>query len=485
LARAVFNPLTSEQEDHVHQTSIRILNEVGIKVTSRSVLALLKEHGATVDEKSELARIPESLVTEALSKAPKEFLMCGRDPKHDLRLPASHPQAVNDGQPTDVWDIDSQSKRKSTIRDLVDLTVVCDAMPEVELYWPEVVATDLPPEVSNCHEYVASLFFTGKHVQHGSGTAVDTNLLIDAAAAIVGSRKDLARRTIVSITHTPLTPLRYEAGDIDAVVEFAKVGLPVVHLSMAISGSVSPVSLAGTVTLVNAENLAGIVISELAAPGAPVLYSSESGPMDMRTGVFLSGSTEGSLINAAGCQMARRYDLPSQVGGIAASGCRPGFEIGYQKAISGLLPAMAGADQVVGVGGFERSGCESVEQVVMDCEMWRNVLRAWRGVDVNEATIAFDAIARVGPGGYFMKDPHTLKHFRNENTLPKIAMMPPVAGSTEEPMRLAAREEAKRLISEHRCVSVEDGVKKEILSLLSKYDKEMIGSVVPTDYLNR
>lgn len=485
MARAVFDPLTSEQEDHVHQTSIRILNEVGIKVTSEPVLALLKEHGATVDEKSELARIPESLVVEALSKAPKEFLMCGRDPKHDLKLPASHPQAVNDGQPTDVWDIDSQSKRKSTISDLVDLTVVCDAMPEVELYWPEVVATDLPPEVSNCHEYVASLFFTGKHVQHGSGTAADTNLLIDAAAAIVGSREGLARRTIASITHTPLTPLRYEAGDIDAVVEFAKVGLPVVHLSMAISGSVSPVSLAGTITLVNAENLAGIVISELAAPGAPVLYSSESGPMDMRTGVFLSGSTEGSLINAAGCQMARRYGLPSQVGGIAASGCRPGFEIGYQKAISGLLPAMAGADQVVGVGGFERSGCESVEQVVMDCEMWRNVLRAWRGVDVNEATMAFDAIARVGPGGYFMKDPHTLRHFRNENMLPKLAMMPPVAGSAEEPMRLAAREEAKRLISEHRCAPIETGAKKEVLSLLSKYDKEMIGSVVPTDYLNR
>jgi trimethylamine--corrinoid protein Co-methyltransferase len=485
LAKAVFNPLTGEQEEQVHETSLRVLREVGIKVTSKPVLAMLKEHGASVDENSEIVKIPESLVDEALSKAPKELFMCGRDPRYDLRLPASHPQAVNDGQPTDVWDMETQRKRKSTIRDLIDLTIVCDAMPEVELYWPEVVATDLPPDVSNCHEYVASLFFTGKHVQHGTSSVEDTNLLIDAAAAIVGSREDLARRPIVSITHTPMTPLRYEAGDIDAVVEFAKVGLPVVHLSMAISGSVSPVSLAGTVTLVNAENLGGILISQLAAPGAPVLYSSESGPMDMRTGVFLSGSTEGSLINAAGCQMARRYGLPSQVGGIAASGCRPGFEIGYQKAISGLLPAMAGADQVVGVGGFERSGCESVEQVVMDCELWRNVLRAWRGVDVNETTVAFDAIARVGPGGYFMRDPHTLKHFRSENLLPKIAMMPPPADSSEEPMRLAARKEAKRLLAEHRCTPVEDDVRKEILAMLSKHDQDMVGSVVPTGYLDR
>jgi len=485
LAKAVFNPLTSEQENVVHETSIRILEKVGIKVTSKPVLGILKDHGAEVDERREVARIPESLVTESLAKAPKEFLMCGREKRYDLRLPADHPQGVNDGQPTYMWDIDKQIKRPSTASDLVDIAVVCDAMPEVELFWPEVVATDLPPEVSNCHEFVASLFFTGKHVQHGAGNPKDTRFLIDAAAAIVGSEKELARRTIISITHTPMTPLRYEAGDVDAVIEFARAGLPVVHLSMAISGSVAPVSLVGTTTLVNAENLAGAVISELAAPGAPILYSSESGPMDMRTGVFLSGSTEGALINAAGCQMARRYRLPSQVGGIAASGCRPGFEVGYQKAISGLIPAMAGADQVVGIGGFERSGCESLEQIVMDCELWRNTIRAWRGIDVNDATLAYDAIARVGPGGYFMKDSHTLKHFRSENLLPKIAMLPAEPGSVGEPMRVAASKEAKRLLKEHRCAELEADVKKEILSLLAKYDESLIKKAVPTDYLDR
>lgn len=485
MANAVFNPLTSEQEDIVHETSIRILEKVGIRVTSRSVMGMLKDHGAEVDEKTEIAKIPESLVTESLARAPKEFLMCGRDKRYDLNLPADHPQGVNDGQPTYMWDMDKQIKRSSTASDLVDIAIVCDAMPEVELFWPEVVATDLPPDVSNCHEFVASLFFTGKHIQHGAGNLEDARFLIDAAAAVVGSEKELARRTIISITHTPMTPLRYEAGDVDAVVEFARAGLPVVHLSMAISGSVAPVSLVGTATLVNAENLAGAVISELAAPGAPILYSSESGPMDMRTGVFLSGSTEGALINAAGCQMARRYGLPSQVGGIAASGCRPGFEVGYQKAISGLIPAMAGADQVVGIGGFERSGCESLEQIIMDCELWRNTIRAWRGIDVNDATLAYDAIARVGPGGYFMKDPHTLKHFRSENLLPKIAMLPAEPGSIEEPMMIAARKEAKRLLKEHRSAELDQDVKKAVLSLLAKFDESTIKKTVPTDYLNR
>ena len=486
MARAHLNPLTREEEDAVHEESIRILEQVGIKVVSQSVLSMLGDSGADIDAKNHIAKVPERLVKEALSKAPKEFKMCARDPSRDLDLPArNHVQGCNDGQPTDLWDMETQSKRKATIKDLVDFTLVCDAMPEVDLYWAEVVATDLPPEVSNLHEYAASVAFTSKHVQHGAGDVTDARYLIKAGEIIAGSAKELRKRPILSITHTPITPLRYEKGDIEAVVEFARAGLPVVHLSMAISGSVCPVTLAGTVALVNAENLGGFVINELAAAGSPVLYSSESGPMDMRTGVFLSGSTEGALTNAAGCQMARRYGIPSQVGGTAASGTMPGYEVGYQKAISALIPALAGADQIVGIGGFNRSGCESLEQVVLDCELWRNVVRARRGILVDKDTLGFDAIARVGPGGYFMKDIHTLKHFKSEVLLPKIAMREPAPGAKEEPIRTAAKAEVRRLLKEHRPLQLEKSVKQELKGLLKKYDEELHGKTVSTKYLDR
>jgi trimethylamine--corrinoid protein Co-methyltransferase len=236
---------------------------------------------------------------------------------------------------------------------------------------------------------------------------------------------------------------------------------------------------------VNAENLAGFVISQTSAAGAPVLYSSESGPMDMRTGVFLSGSTEGAMINSAGCQMARRYKIPCKVGGIAASGTMPGFEVGYQKAISGLLPALAGADQIVGIGGFDRSGCESVEQIVMDCELWRNIVRAWSGMSVTRDTMAYDAIARVGPGGYFMKDVHTLKHFKGEIALPRIAMRHAAAGTAEEPIRTAARDEARRILKEHRPTPIDRSVASEVKRILAEYDTKLHGKPVPTKYLDR
>jgi trimethylamine--corrinoid protein Co-methyltransferase len=485
MARAVWNPLTKEEEDEIHLESLKILQQIGIKVTSQTVLSMFKDHGADVDESTQIVKIPENLVREALSKAPREPKMCARDKKYDLKLPASdHVQGCNDGQPTEVWDMDSQTKRKATAKDLADLTLVCDAMPEVDLYWPEVVANDIPPEASNVHEFVISLFFTGKHVQHGSGSAADARYLIKVAAAIAGSEAELKKRPIASITHTPITPLRYGEGDVEAVVEFARAGLPVIHLSMAISGSVCPVTLAGTVSLVNAENLAGILISQMASPGAPVLYSSESGPMDMRTGVFLSGSTEGSLINSAGCQMARRYKLPSQVGGIAASGAMPGFEVGYQKAISALLPAMAGADQVVGLGGFDRSGCESVEQIVMDCELWRNVLRVGRGIKVDREKLAFDAIARVGPGGYFMKDVHTLRHFKEEVLLPKIATRSASPGAKDEPIRSAARDEVRRILKEHRPLEIDSDARRDVLEVLKQADVEFHGKAIPTKYLD-
>ncbi len=486
MAKAVFNPLTAEQEDAVHEESIKILEQVGIKVTSPSVLSLLKEHGASVDGRTQTAKLTEEMVKSALSRAPKEFVMCGRRREDDLHLPASeHIQAVNDGQPTECWDLDKQTRRKATIEDLVDFTLVCDALPEVALYWAQVVACDIPPEISNLHEYAAATFYSTKHVQHGAGDTTDAKYLIDIASIIVGGEKELAKRPIVSITHTPITPLRYEKGDIDAVAMFAKARLPIVNLSMAISGSVCPVTLAGTTALVNAENLGGLVIEQLAGPGCPVLYSSESGPMDMRSGVFLSGSTEGSLINAAGCQMARRYKLPVQVGGIAASGNMPGYEIGYQKAISALIPALAGADQIVGIGGFARSGCESVEQIVMDCELWRNVVRGWEGIRVDAETLGYEAIARVGPGGYFMKDIHTLRNFKKEVLLPKIAMRDAPHGAKEEPIRTAARDEVKRILREHAPPSLDKSVKQEMKELLKKYDTELHGKPISTKYLDR
>jgi len=485
MAKAVLNPLTREEEETVHRESIRILEEVGIKITSDSVLQLLEDHGAKVDHKTQVAKVPEKMVKDALSRAPKEFTMAGREKSRDLHLPAHVVQGCNDGQPTDVWDQKTQTKRKATIKDLIDFSLVCDAMPECDLHWAQVVATDIPPEISNLHEYAAAVSFTSKHVQHGAGNVIDAEYLIRVASAIVGGEKELRKRPIVSITHTPITPLRYEKGDIEAVVVFARAGLPIVHLSMAISGSVCPVTLAGTISLVNAENLGGAVITEIAAPGAPILYSSESGPMDMRTGVFLSGSTEGALINAAGCQMARRYGLPSQVGGVAASGTTPGYELGYQKAISGLIPALSGADQIVGLGGFDRSGCESLEQVVLDCELWRNILRAARGVSVNTETLGFDAIARVGPGGYFMKDIHTLKHFKSEVLLPKIAMRPADAGSKEEPIWTAAKAEVRKILKEYRPSLLEQSVKDELKAILKEYDTKLHGKPISTKYLDR
>jgi len=485
MVKAVFIPLTREEEDAVHLDSIRILEEVGIKVTSDPVLRILEDHGARVDAITQVAKIPEQMVKAALAKAPKQFVMAGRDKSRDLNLPARTTQGCNDGQPTEVWDIETQSKRKSTLKDLIEFSLVCDAMPECELHWAEVVATDLPPEISNLHEYAAAVAHTSKHIQHGAGEIVDAECLVRIASAITGGEKELRKRPIISLTHTPITPLRYEKGDIEAAIVFAKAGLPIIHLSMAISGSVCPVTLAGTISLVNAENLGGAVITEVAAPGAPIVYSSESGPMDMRTGVFLSGSTEGALINAAGCQMARRYHLPSQVGGVAASGSMPGYEVGYQKAISGLIPALAGADQIVGFGGFERSGCESLEQVVLDCELWRNLMRSVKGVNVNKDTLGFDAISRVGPGGYFMKDVHTLRHFKSEILLPKIAMKAVVKGHREEPIIVAAKDEVRRILKEHKPTPLDSSVKSEIKAILKEYDTKLHGKPISTKYLDR
>jgi trimethylamine--corrinoid protein Co-methyltransferase len=189
---------------------------------------------------------------------------------------------------------------------------------------------------------------------------------------------------------------------------------------MGIAGAVTPVTIAGTLAVINAENLCGLTLTQAASPGAPSIYSSFSGVADLKSGVFLCGTPEGNLMDSAAVEMARHYGLPTCCGGPSNSARTLSVEAGYQTAMSTMACMMTGADLMVGLGGLDRAGMMSLEKVVMDCELWRWLKRMRSGIAVNESTLGFDAIKRQGPGGVFLSDPHTLKYMRKDLMIPQI-----------------------------------------------------------------
>jgi trimethylamine--corrinoid protein Co-methyltransferase len=468
---ASMSVLSRDDKEKVHQAALRVLAETGVRVESPSVLGILAKAGARVDAASERAWLDERVVSEALRTAPRKVRICSRGGT-DHVVPDEGVQLMStDGEPPAVLDLDKGVKRPSTLKDLIDLVVLADALPEVDFIWPPVVATDMPSDRSSLFEFLASVTYSSKHIQHGASSSEEARFQIEVCSAILGSEADLRTRPIFSDVCTPISPLRYDKGEAEALVELAKAGVPLVHLSMAIAGSVTPVTVAGSLAVIAAENLCGITMSQAANPGAPCIYSSFSGVTDLRSGIFLCGTPEGVLMDAAATEMAHHYGLPCCAGGPSNASRSLHVESGYQSGITAMASALTGSDLMVGLGGIDRAAMISPEKIVMDCEAWRWLKRLRHGIDIDEDRLGLEAIRRQGPGGVFLSDPHTLRHMRRDLLIPQVTSyhlqgQPDVSG---DEMLSFAKRRVKEVLATHRPKLLEADVAERVGAVAKRY----------------
>ncbi len=452
MTLASMNMLSRSDIERVHDASLRILSEVGVMIESASVRDLFRHAGAEVDDSRQLVRLTESLVRSSIDSAPKSIRISSRDGT-DVMVPGDGVQLISpDGQPPAVFDAETGTKRASTLRDLKDFIILADALPEVGFVWPPVIATDLPSERSSFYEFLVAVAYTSKHIQHGAASSEEARFQIEVCSAVLGSEDELRARPIFSDVCTPISPLRYDAGEAEALVTLSKAGVPVVNLSMAIAGAVTPASVAGSLAVVNAENLCGLTMTQLASPGSPSVYSSFSGVMDLKSGVFLCGTPEGILMDSAAVQMGKHYGLPTCAGGPSNAARSLSSEAGLETALTASSALLMGTDMMVGLGGIDRAGMISKEKLVMDCEVWRWLTRMRRGIDVTDETLGLDAIARQGPGGTFLSDIHTARCMRKELMIPQVTAyhVKREPDRTEDELLTFAIKRTKELLSTHK-----------------------------------
>lgn len=471
MSMAKLSVLSKDDIEQVHAVSLRILSEVGVRIDSPSVLEMMAKAGVRVDMAKGMAFLDERTVSQAIKAAPKKVRICSRGGR-DFSVPEPGVSLIStDGQPPAVFDIETRRKRPSKLKDAVDFAVLADALPEVDYVWPPVVATDMPSGRSSWFEFLATVGNCSKHIQHGATSPEEAMFQIEVASAIAGSPEELRKRPLFSDVCTPISPLKYDQGEAEALVLLSRAGVPLVHLSMGIAGSVTPVTIAGTLAIINAENLCGITMSQLANPGAPAIYSSFSGVTDLKSGVFLCGTPEGVLMDAAAVEMARHYGLPSCAGGPSNASRTLSAEAGYQTMMTAMGAMLIGADLVVGLGGLDRAGMMSKEKLVMDCESWRWLKRLKRGVDISADTLGFDSIRRQGPGGIFLSDPHTLKHMRKDMMIPQVTgyHIPGEPNYSVDDLIEHAKKRTKEILATHRPQLLSDDVATKVGKVAERY----------------
>lgn len=466
--------------DAIDRATRELLARGGVDLHSPEARELVTVAGAEPISGSARIRFPESLIDASLRSAPREVLLASRDGRRDLRLPDGRSHVSTDGCGVNVWDLHSGVRRPSTRQDLADLTRVADALDEIDLEWPMVVAGDVPAETHELVELATTLENTSKHVQHEALSAHEARTMVEMAASLVGGEEALRRRPILSSVQCPVSPLTLEENSTDAMLVFNRAGVPVAPLTMVLMGGSSPVDLASALVVSNAEILASICVAQAAAPGCPVLWAISSGPIDMRTGSFAAGSPELGLLNAAGVEMARKYRLPTLVAGFACDADSVGFQAGAEKLSTGIAGFLAGADLISGLGGLDSDSCMSVEQLVLDSELVAYARRAIAGFRVAPETIHLDTLARLGPAGNYLKERHTLAHFRETLWSPRLFQREGyVEGKpAEQRVRDRARSRAEEILRHHEVLPLDNDVRTKMWQTVERVAASVVADGV-------
>jgi len=477
MGRAQLTVLSSDEIASIQSASYQTLERGGIKVLSERALKVFDEAGVRIDHETQRAFLEESLVKEAIQKAPKEFTLAARDPKHDLKLPAErHTFLASDGFPSKVLDLDTHKVRDATLGDTRDFVRLSDALPGIDFIWPSVTGRDAPIEMQFLETFLIALRTSAKHVQYQATNPREAQQEIELAASIAGGGEELRRRPIISAVQTIVGPLQLDLKNIEAVMEFARAGVPVVAYSMAVPGATAPVTLAGTLAVGNAETLASLTLCQLVNPGAPVIYTQDSSPLDMKTGSWASGSPEQALVAAGSAQLGHALGLPVLTGAFSTTAKVPEFQTAFEKCFTNLA-VLAGVDLIPGAGGLNCSSYLSLLQLLMDAEIFAAVRRGRRGIEVEPDSLALETILKVGPGKQYIGERHTLQHFRAALWYPEITDRTSLdqwekTGGLEMPRRARAR--LDKILADHQPAPIEPAIDAQLSALMQQFAKENV-----------
>ncbi|MDH7486180.1 MAG: trimethylamine methyltransferase family protein [Anaerolineae bacterium] len=461
----------------VHDASLAILRDVGVQIPKAEVLRVLAEAGAGVDFSQQAARIPEEMVAEALDRAGKQFILYGRDKTRVARFGYGDFVLVSSPGQFSWVEEDGAARRDPTSEDARQGILVGDALEHITIVGALGMALDIPTAIRDVWMAAELVKGTSKptHVWVANGTTL--RYILEIYEAVMGSAEAHRQYPMIAGFVEPISPLRFAETGLEILVTCARYGLPLFFAPMVQAAATGPATLAGTLALENAEILAGIVIAQLFGPGCPVCYGGIPHIMDMRTLQISFGSPEQGLMAVAMTQMAHTYGLPVYINVGLSDSKRVDAQSGLERGMTLLMGALAGADTFGHMGILGADQAASLEQLIVDNEMAAYVRRVLRGFAVNEQTIALEVIKRVGIGGNFLADKHTVAHFREELWLPGLFDRRDWQSWWDggaQSMVERAREKKRRILSQHSPEPIDPALAREIDGIVAAARRELI-----------
>ena len=404
----------------IHDASMEILQDVGIRFHHEEVLDLLRDHGVRVE--GQTAFFSENQIMDRLAMAPAKFTLHARNPKHSIVIGGDRTHyapgygAVFVGQGNGTY-------RQALLRDYVNLGKLIQYSPYFRVNGGILVQpSDIPHETAPPLLLYCTTLLSDKCLLAAAGGPTATEMVIDLLIILAGGRKTLHARPQVIVPINTLSPLQVDFNSLEMLMQYVRNGQPTMISPCVMAGTTGPVTLAGTIALANAEALAGIALAQMIRPGVPVVYGFQSTAADLRTGGICIGGPERSLCITYGARLARAYGLPSRGGGADNDAVDLSGQSGYESMMSMLVTRFEKINFVLHSIGMSASfAAVSYEQFIFGLEIMGMIERYKRGIKINPETLALDVIKEAGIGGEFLTKKHTLRHMRKELHVPLIS----------------------------------------------------------------
>lgn len=409
--------LSESQKEEIHSATLELLRRTGVDVLVPEVRELLKKAGCWMD--SERVRIPSHLIERAIRTAPTRVVLCDQDGNPAMELEGRKGYYGTGSDTPFVIDAYTGERRQAVLKDIANVAKLVDALEHIDFLMCMGIASDVTEQLSDLYHFREMLHNTNKPIIYTAWSRQNLEDIVEMAEVVAGGAEALRRSPFMALYSEPISPLTHAKESCEKLLFLAGKGLPVVYTPGLMVGATAPVTIAGAVVQANAEQLSGLLITQLIREGAPMIGSGGILFMEMSQGLISYAAPEFMLGNTAFGEMCHYYGIPI----FAFSGCSDAKVFDQQAAAEGamwmMLTALGGGNLIHDVGYIESGITASYDQIVAMDEVAGLVKRFAGGMEINTDTIALDVIDEVGPSGHFLEHEHTYKHFRR-NWVPKL-----------------------------------------------------------------
>jgi trimethylamine--corrinoid protein Co-methyltransferase len=410
--------LEPETVDGIIAEAREILLELGFRLANREAVELLAAAGARCDPETERVYLTDRLLDDALAAAPQEIRLFDRAGREAALLGGDR-VCFNPGSAAlNILDSESGAVRPALSRDTIRLIRLVDRLEHLHAQSTALICSDVPREMQDSYRLYLALLYSGKPVVTGTFRKASFPVMREMLALVRGSAAALAERPLAIFDACPSPPLTWSDLTCQSLLDAARAGIPSELVSMPLTGANAPVTLLGAVVQHAAESLSGLVISQLARPGAPVIWGGSPAAFDLRHGTTPMGSVDTMLIDLACARVGKRLGLPTHAYMGLSDAKLPDAQAGLESALGAVLAGLGGINMISGAGMLNFESTQSLEKLVIDNEICGMIYKLLAGLQRRDTPLAKNLLRDLEAEGHLLTHPHTLRWMREEHYAP-------------------------------------------------------------------